>query len=95
MSHSRCSTHTTHDNPPTNERIQIQIQIQQFLFRLDLIYRDGVAALIEAGVIDKQPTGKADRRKVQEAYNSWREESGYGLAALSRILALSIDAPKS
>ena len=57
--------------------------------------RDGVAALIEAGVIDKQPTGKADRRKVQDAYNRWRAESGYGLAALSRILALSIDAPKS
>jgi len=54
--------------------------------------RDGVAALIEAGVIDKQPTGKGDRQKVQQAYNRWREESGYGLAEISRILALSIDA---
>lgn len=56
--------------------------------------RDGVAALIEAGVIDKHPTGKRDKIKVQEAYNAWRAESGYSLAEISRILALSIDAPK-
>ncbi len=55
--------------------------------------RDGVAALVAAGVIARQPTGKADRQKVQDACNRWREESGYGLAAISRILALSIDAP--
>lgn len=54
--------------------------------------RDGVAALINAGVIDKQPTGKGDKKKVQEAYNRWREESGYNLTEISRILALSIDA---
>lgn len=54
--------------------------------------RDGVAALIAAGVINKKPTGKGDRRKVQDAYNTWRDESGYGLAEISRILALSIDA---
>ena len=54
--------------------------------------RDGVAALIKAGVIDKQPTGKGAKRKVQEAYNRWREESGYNFTEISRILALSIDA---
>jgi 3-methyladenine DNA glycosylase Tag len=55
--------------------------------------RDGVHALIEAGVIDKSPTSKSARQKVQQAYNVWRAESGLGLAAISRILALSIDAP--
>jgi len=55
--------------------------------------RDGVYALIDAGVIDKPPTSKAALQKVQQAYNRWREESGFGLAQISRILALSIDAP--
>jgi len=54
---------------------------------------DGVYALIDAGVIDKPPTSKAALQKVQQAYNRWREESGYGLAQISRVLGLSIDAP--
>jgi len=58
-----------------------------------VLSRDGVYALIEAGVIDRPPTSKSAMRRVQQAYNQWREESGYGLAAISRILALSIDAP--
>ena len=57
--------------------------------------RDGVYALIEAGVVDKPPTSKAALQKVQLAYNTWSSESGLGLAAISRILALSIDAPQS
>ena len=60
-----------------------------------VLSRDGVYALIQAGIIDKPPTGKAARRKVQQTYNQWQQESGLGLAELSRILALSIDAPKS
>ncbi|WP_020675054.1 DNA-3-methyladenine glycosylase I [Geopsychrobacter electrodiphilus] len=59
-----------------------------------VLSRDGVHALIQAGVIDKPPTGKAARRKVQQAYNQWQQESGMGLSELSRVLALSIDAPK-
>lgn len=59
-----------------------------------VLSRDGVHALIDAGVIDKSPTGKAARQKVQQSYNLWREESGFDLATISRILALSIDAPK-
>ncbi|MDT8419435.1 MAG: DNA-3-methyladenine glycosylase I [Desulfuromonadales bacterium] len=55
--------------------------------------RDGVQALIEAGVIVKPPSGKAALRKVQQAYNRWQQESGFGLAEISRILALSTDAP--
>lgn len=54
--------------------------------------RDGVAALIDAGVVSKNPTSKADLKAVQNAYNTWMEESGYGLAVISRILGLSIDA---
>jgi len=58
-----------------------------------VLSRDGVYALIEAGVIDKPPTGKTARAKVQMAYNAWQQDSGYGLTELSRILALSVDAP--
>jgi non-ribosomal peptide synthetase component F len=59
-----------------------------------VLSRDGVAALIDAGVVDKPPTSKGALQKVQQSYNRWREESGYGLAAISRILALSIDSPE-
>lgn len=59
-----------------------------------VLSRDGVYALIRAGVIDKAPTSKGALRKVQQVYNAWREESGYGLAQISRILALSVDAPE-
>ncbi len=59
-----------------------------------VLSRDGVYALIQAGIIDKPPTGKAARRKVQQAYNRWQQESGLGLAEISRVLALSIDAPQ-
>jgi 3-methyladenine DNA glycosylase Tag len=58
-----------------------------------VLSRDGVHALVEAGVVDKPPTSKADLQKVQRAYDLWHQESGFGFAAISRILALSIDAP--
>lgn len=56
-----------------------------------VLSRDGTAALIGAGVIDKEPKGKAAMRKVQDAYNQWRQESGLGYAQISRTLAMSID----
>ena len=59
-----------------------------------VLSRDGVYALIEAGIIDKPPSSKAGLQKVQQAYNQWRQETGWGLAEISRILGLSIDAPK-
>lgn len=59
-----------------------------------VLSRDGVYALIEAGVIEKSPNSKAARNKIQQAYTRWQQESGYGLAEISRILALSIDAPR-
>lgn len=56
-----------------------------------ILSRDVTAALIHAGVVDKQPTSKKAMVSVQDAFNGWMEESGYGLTALSRILARSID----
>lgn len=56
-----------------------------------VLSRDVVAALIDAGVIDKAPTSKKALRAVQQAFNDWRAESGLSLTQLSRILALSID----
>ncbi len=55
-----------------------------------LLTGDVARALINAGVVDSAPNGKAARRKVQEAVNQWRQESGFNLAEISRILALSI-----
>jgi 3-methyladenine DNA glycosylase Tag len=51
--------------------------------------RDVSAALVQAGVIDKPPTGKKDFLAVQEAFNAWAEETGRDLTSLSRVLALS------
>lgn len=52
--------------------------------------RDVAAALVEAGVVDKPPSGKKDMAAVQVAFNAWSAESGRDLSSLSRVLALSI-----
>lgn len=57
-----------------------------------ILGRDGVAALIDANVIEKPPTSKSAMQKVQAAFNQWQAETDYNFAQLSRILALSIDA---
>ncbi len=54
--------------------------------------RDGIAALINANVIDRAPSSKKSMQQVQKAYNQWHDETGFSYAKLSRILALSIDA---
>jgi len=54
--------------------------------------RDVIAALINAGVIEKQPTTKAAFHDIQAAFNEWSKQSGFGLAGISRVLGLSIDA---
>ena len=51
---------------------------------------DVVKALINQGVIDKQPTSKAALRAVQQAFNQWRQESGRSYNEISRILACSV-----
>jgi 3-methyladenine DNA glycosylase Tag len=52
--------------------------------------RDVAAALIDAGVLTKPPSGKKDFAAVQDAFNAWSAESGRDLNAVSRVLALSI-----
>lgn len=51
-----------------------------------------VARLIAEGVIEKAPTKKAAKKAVQDAFNTWREQSGQTLNTISRVLAQSIDA---
>lgn len=54
--------------------------------------KDGTAALIDAGVVDKYPiSGKGAFNKAQAAMNAWHAESGRPYAEISRILALSTD----
>src|SRR5262245_9949924 len=49
-------------------------------------------ALRAQGVVDaKNPTSQAALRRVQDAFNAWREESGRSLCELSAILARSVD----
>lgn len=59
-----------------------------------VLSRDGVYALIEAGIIEKPTIGKTARQKIQQAYNRWQQETGFSLTEISRILGLSIDAPR-
>lgn len=56
-----------------------------------VLMRDGVAALINAEVIDKAPTSKKAMQQVQAAFNQWRDETGFSNAEISKILALSIE----
>ena len=53
--------------------------------------RDGIAALIREGVVDKAPTGKGAMKAVQAAYNEWAAQSGRPFSHISRVLALSTD----
>ncbi len=56
-----------------------------------ILSRDVTAALIHAGIIDKPATSKGAKKKVQEAFNIWAEQSGEDISYISRVLALSID----
>lgn len=57
-----------------------------------VLSRDVIAALLNARVLDKTPTSKADFCSVQEAFNDWSDESGRGLSEISRVLGMSIGA---
>ena len=49
-------------------------------------------ALRREGVVDaKRPGSQAALRRIQDAFNAWRDESGRALCELSQILALSVD----
>ena len=48
-------------------------------------------ALREQGVVEtKSPTSQAALRRIQDAFDAWRDESGRALCELSKILALSV-----
>jgi 3-methyladenine DNA glycosylase Tag len=51
---------------------------------------DVTKALIREGVIDKEPTSKAQMRAVQDAFNAWTKECKRPQREVSRILALSV-----
>ena len=55
---------------------------------------DMAAALIREGVIERPPSGKRDLAAMQAAFNQWSAESGRDLTTISRVLAMSIDAPR-
>ncbi len=56
-----------------------------------LLSADVVRALIGQRVVDKEPTSARDLQKVQAAFNAWREESGWELCQISRVLACSVE----
>ena len=56
-----------------------------------ILSQDVVRVLIEAGVVDKTPTSRKALAAVQEAFNSWQQESGRPLCQISRILAAAAD----
>ncbi len=54
--------------------------------------KDVVAVLVMHGIVDKEPTSKKGLHAVQQAFNTWREETGLAYSQLSRIMAASIPA---
>lgn len=50
-----------------------------------------VARLIAEGIVDKAPSSKKAWGAVQEAFNTWMDQSGQGLTVVSRVLAQSAD----
>ena len=55
-----------------------------------ILSRDVTARLIAEGVIDKPAGSKSSMRAVQDAFNSWMEQSGRGLTQISQVLAMSV-----
>lgn len=51
---------------------------------------DVIKALIQAGVIDKEPTGKAALAACHAAFSRWHEQSGLPYSELSVIAACSV-----
>lgn len=50
------------------------------------------ARLVAEGVVDKAPTSQKAMKAVQQAFNTWKAQSGESLTTISRVLAQSIDA---
>lgn len=54
-----------------------------------ILSRDVTARLIAEGVIDKAATSQKAIANVQDAFNTWRRQSGRSLTEISRVLAMS------
>ena len=54
-----------------------------------VLSNDVTAALVAQGIVTKQPTSQRDLAAVQEAFNTWRGQSGRPLSQLSMMLALT------
>jgi len=55
-----------------------------------VLTKDVSAALVREGVVDKVTTSKKTMNAVQEAFNTWREESSRPLTQISQVLAMSV-----
>ncbi len=55
-----------------------------------ILSQDVVARLVAEGIVDKAPTSKTAMRNVQDAFNTWMDQSGRGLTEVSRVLATSV-----
>ena len=55
-----------------------------------ILTRDVVARLVAEGIVDKAPTSKRAMADVQEAFNTWRDQSGESFNVISRVLAQTI-----
>ena len=55
-----------------------------------ILSQDVTARLIAEGVIDKHASSKKAMTAVQDAFNTWMEQSGRSLTEISRVLAMSL-----
>ena len=55
-----------------------------------ILSSDVTARLVAEKVIDKPATSKKALNQVQQAFNTWSDESGRGLTEISRVLAMSV-----
>ena len=55
-----------------------------------ILSQDVVTTLQRAGVIDGSATSKRAQNAIQEAFNTWQEETGESYTRLSRICAMSV-----
>ncbi len=55
-----------------------------------ILSRDVTARLIGEGVIDRPASSKTALRAVQDAFNTWMDQSNRSLTEISRVLAMSL-----
>jgi len=55
-----------------------------------ILSRDVIARLVAEGVIEKAPTSQKAMALVQEAFNTWRQQSNRSLTEISKVLAMSV-----